>query len=177
MKTITRLAASTLALAAFAGAATAQVPPTYGPPGPAYPPSQPGAAPGAPANAPGTGAAEAPPDPVAYARQNLTGLRVRLHIVANQAPSWNAFVTAVLNQARRMQASESQPMPTSAPDRVARMAEMMRHDADDMASVSRALRTLYAGLNPDQRAILDEEFSREPQEGGGPGAPGGPQPG
>jgi hypothetical protein len=164
MKTITRIAASTLALAAFAGAATAQVP--HAPPAPI-----PAPAPRGPANPPGGQGADAPPDPVAYAEQNLTGLRTRLHIGPNEAHSWNSFVTAVLNQSRRMQAAESQQLPTSAPDRVARMAEMMRHDADDMASVSRALRTLYAGLNPGQRAILDQEFMREPEGEGGPGSP------
>jgi hypothetical protein len=150
MKRFLPLAASIAALAAGPGTAHAQM--------------------GAPApDGPDYGAAraqsDAPPDAVSYAQQHLASLRSRLGIAANQAPAWNAFVDAVLNQSRHMQAMQSQQPPPSAPDRVARMAEMMRRSADDMSNVSHALRTLYGGLNPGQRAIVDQEFSRGP---GGP---------
>ena len=124
--------------------------------------------PATPSYAPRAQPQGAPPDPVAFAQQNLQSLRDRLAISSAQAPVWNAFVDAVLNQSRDMQAQMSQmaQAPTSAPDRMDRMAAMMRRGADGMASVAQALRRLYGQLDPNQRAIVDQEFSRGP--GGAP---------
>jgi len=110
----------------------------------------------------------APPDPIAYAQRNLQSLRTRLALAPGQANAWNAFVDAVLNQSRDMQAQMAQmsQAPTSAPDRMDRMAQMMRRNADGMAGVARALRQLYSQLDPNQRSIVDQEFSRGP--GGAP---------
>ncbi|HZZ93062.1 MAG TPA: Spy/CpxP family protein refolding chaperone [Usitatibacter sp.] len=143
------LAASLLALAAFASPAMAQVP---GPTSDASPYASRAMPPNGPA------------DPVAYAQQDLESLRSRLGIGPSQAQAWNAFVDAVLAQSRDMQATQSlmAQAPASAPDRLARMAEMMRRGADGMANVSRALRALYAQLDPGQRAIVDREFARGP---------------
>ena len=154
MKIPTRLAAS-LVLAACAACANAQMPG----PGPNGPSAMP--------NDPSYGASGAPPDPVAYTQQNLASLRSRLALAPNQAPAWNGFVDAVMRQSRDMQAVQAQmaQAPTAAPDRLARMADAMRRGADDMANVSRAMRNLYGQLDPNQRAIVDQEFSR------GPGAP------
>jgi hypothetical protein len=146
------LAASLLALAAFAAPAIAQDP------GPTS-----DASPYASRPMPSNG----PPDPVSYAQRNLESLRSQLGISATQAPAWNAFVDAVLSQSRDMQAAQAQmgQAPASAPDRMARMAEVMRRGADGMAHVSEALRQLYTQLDPNQRAIVDREFARGP---GGP---------
>jgi hypothetical protein len=105
-----------------------------------------------------------PSDPVSYAQQNLLSLRGRLWIGPAQANAWNAFVDSVLNQSRHMQAMQEgmAQVPAHAPDRMARMAEMMRRNADDMASVSAALRQLYPQLDPNQQSIVDQEFSRGP---------------
>jgi hypothetical protein len=117
---------------------------------------------------PGNPAARAMPngasDPVSYAQQNLQSLRGRLNIAPAQANAWNAFVDSVLNQSRHMQAMQQDmaQAPAHAPDRVARMAEMMRRGADDMAGVSAALRELYPQLDPSQQSIVDQEFSRGP---------------
>jgi hypothetical protein len=174
MKTITKFAAATLALAALATTALAQgqgyAPgaPGYTQAGPGYPSSAPGYAPNAPAYTPRATSPNAPPDPVAYAQQNLQSLRSRLNISPAQAPAWNAFVDAVINQSRDMKTMQAQMAqgPSAAPDRLARMADMMRRGADGMTSVSQALRTLYAQLDPHQRSIVDQEFARGP--GGAP---------
>ena len=115
----------------------------------------------------GQGPQGAPPDPVAYAQRNLQSLRTRLALAPGQASAWNAFVDAVLNQSRDMQAQMSQISqgPASAPDRMDRMAQMMRRNADGMAAVARALRQLYSQLDPNQRSIVDQEFSRGPGAG------------
>jgi len=121
-------------------------------------------APGAPGYAQDAGPQGAPPDPVAYAQRNLQSLRTRLALAPTQANAWNAFVDAVLHQSRDMQAQMAQmaQAPTSAPDRMDRMAQMMRRNADGMAGVARALRQLYTQLDPNQRSIIDQEFSRGP---------------
>ena len=143
MKPNAWLAAPIVALAALAAPALAQAPaaPDYEP-------------------APQSGR----PDPVAYAQRNLQSLRTRLALAPAQANAWNAFVDAVLNQSRDMQAQMTQmaQAPASAPDRMDRMAQMMRRNADGMASVARALRQLYSQLDPNQRSIMDQEFSRGP---------------
>jgi hypothetical protein len=128
----------------------------------------PGPAPDAPGDAAPGAIPDGPGDPVAYARQNLTTLRTRLGVAPAQATAWNAFVDSVLNQSRHMQAMQQgmAQAPTRAPDRVARMAEMMRRGAEDMDSVSAALRQLYPQLDPRQQSIVDQEFSRGP--GGAP---------
>ena len=112
----------------------------------------------------GQGPQGAPPDAVAYAQRNLQSLRTRLALAPSQANAWNAFVDAVLDQSRDMQSQMAQmaQAPASAPDRMDRMAQMMRRNADGMASVARALRQLYSQLDPSQRAIVDREFSRGP---------------
>ena len=114
----------------------------------------------------------APPDPVALAQQNLQSLRSRLAIAPGQASAWNAFVDAVLNQSRdmRTQMEQMAQAPASAPDRMDRMAQMSRRNADSMARVAAALRELYSRLDPNQRSIVDLEFSRGP--GGAPPPPG-----
>ena len=124
-------------------------------------------APADPAYAQDAGPQGGPPDPVAYAQRNLQSLRTRLALAPGQASAWNAFVDAVLHQSRDMQAQMTQmaQAPTSAPDRMDRMAQMMRRNADGMAGVARALRQLYSQLDPNQRSIVDQEFSR------GAGAP------
>ena len=121
-------------------------------------------APAAPSYTPRGAQQDAPPDPVAFAQQNLQSLRDRLALKPEQASAWNAFVDAVLNQSRDMQAQMSQmaQAPTSAPDRMDRMAGMMRRSAEGMASVARALRQLYGQLDPAQRSTVDQEFSRGP---------------
>ena len=125
-------------------------------------------APAAPDYAQGAAPQGAPPDPVMYAQRNLQSLRTRLALAPAQANAWNGFVDAVLHQSRDMQAQMAQmsQAPTSAPDRMDRMAQMMRRNADGMAGVARALRQLYSQLDPNQRSILDQEFSRGP--GGAP---------
>ena len=124
--------------------------------------------PGTPSYAPRAQPQGAPPDPGAFAQQNLQSLRDRLGVTSAQAPAWNAFVDAVLDQSRDMQGQMSQmaQAPTSAPDRMDRMAAMMRRGADGMANMAQALRRLYGQLDPNQRAIVDQEFSRGP--GGAP---------
>jgi hypothetical protein len=151
MKRSIRAALATAVVASFASGVQAQAP-----------------VPGTPSYAPRAQPQGAPPDPVAFAQQNLQSLRDRLAVTSAQAPAWNAFVDAVLNQSRDMQAQMSQmaQAPTSAPDRMDKMASMMRRGADGMASVAQALRRLYGQLDPNQRAIVDQEFSRGP--GGAP---------
>lgn len=144
MKPNAWLAAPVLALATFAAPALAQAPsaPDY-------------------ARAP----QGSPADPVAYAQRNLQSLRSRLALAPAQVSAWNAFVDAVLNQSRDVQAQMAQmaQAPASAPERMDRMARMMRRNADGMASVARALRELYSQLDPDQRSIVDGEFSHGPE--------------
>jgi hypothetical protein len=103
---------------------------------------------------------------VAYAQDNLASLRSRLAITPAQAPAWNAFVDAVLNQARdaRAQKASMAAPPATAPERLAKMAQMMRRGADSTARVAQAMRALYAQLTPGQRATVDQEFARAPAD-------------
>jgi hypothetical protein len=139
----------------------AQMP--YGP-GPANGPSY-GPRPG---QAPGTMRPGGQPDP-AFVRQNLEALHGRLAVRADQEPVWQAFAFAVQHQTEQMQ-SMRERMPrqgSTAPERFDYMAKTMQQTAAGVAGVARALTALYAVLDPQQRAIVDREFT--------PSAPQGPQ--
>jgi LTXXQ motif family protein len=140
-------AAIPLALSTFA---IAQAPP-YGP----------GPGPGPGAIRPG-----GPPD-AGSVREHLQELHDRLALRSDQEAAWRSFAGAVERQAQDMQSMRGRlPSPeASAPERFQFMAQLMQQGARGMANVARALSSLYAILDPHQRAIVDQEFAQGP---GGP---------
>ena len=122
----------------------------------------------------------APPSPPSAATidQNLTNLHNRLMLALDQEPAWRAFFETMHQQAQQMQAASSRmaaQTSSTAPERFAQMAQVMQQGASSMNAVAQALASLYARLNANQRAIVENEF---PARGGarpGPGmASGGP---
>jgi len=127
-------------------------PPGYGP-GPSYGPSY-GPPPGRGMQPGGR------PDP-ATVRQNLDALHNRLALTGPQEAAWQSFAGAVTQQTQEMDSLRSRmPAATATtPERLNFMAQVMQQQATGMANVAKQLSALYAQLNPDQRAIVDQEFA------------------
>jgi len=160
MKRIVSLA---FAFAACLGLEAPSFAQTYAPPG-GMPP---GAAPG-----PNTNRGYGEP-PGANVDQNLSSLHGRLTLRPEQESAWQGFASAVRQQTRQMQSTEGSMLrpAATAPERLAQMARFMQQRAAGMSAVARALTTLYAVLDANQRAIVEEEFPAPPPPMGGGGPP------
>ena len=104
------------------------------------------------------------PDPVIMANRHLARLKAALQPTDAQQPAWQAFADKVAVQARHMKAERekmrSAPPGTTAPQRMAQVADMMHDHARDMAAVAAAAQSLYDQLTPAQRQTFDRMAER-----------------
>lgn len=104
-------------------------------------------------------------NPVARAQQHLAELKAKLKLTKDQQPAWETFSTQVNDQAKNMADMQdkkkdmAQAMPTSAPEHMAMMAEMMKTRAENMAKMADAVKTFYAVLTTDQQKTFDKMHS------------------
>jgi hypothetical protein len=102
-------------------------------------------------------------DPVAATQKRLEQLKQKLNLKPAQQASWDTFANATIANARaRAEAHEKmegrgqgdrQSMPT--PERMEKMAAMMRTGADSMSKASADTKVFYDGLSVEQRTIFD----------------------
>ena len=90
-------------------------------------------------------------DPVAYADQQLTGLKTRLGITADQENTWVAYEEAVKAKAAVMLSHRQTMMGTGSVTPEQRFA-LHQQGLDQMQKVTTATRDLYAVLTPEQQA-------------------------
>ncbi len=101
-------------------------------------------------------------DPVARAQKHLGELKAKLALTADQQPAWQAFANQVNAQAQTMATmrakmqADTDSMPKTAPEQMARMADRMKEGAQNMAKMAVAVKTFYDTLKPDQQAALDK---------------------
>jgi periplasmic protein CpxP/Spy len=102
-------------------------------------------------------------DPVARAQKHLSELNAKLNLTADQQPAWKTFSEQVNDQAKNMVAMRDQmkgnfqSMPKkTAPERMAKMADLMNDRAQNMARMADAVKTFYATLTAEQQATFDK---------------------
>lgn len=102
-------------------------------------------------------------DPVARAQKHLSELNAKLNLTANQQPAWKTFSEQVNDQAKNMVAmrgqmeDNDQSMPKkTAPQRMAKMTDLMKDQAQNMARMADVVKTFYATLTAEQRATFDK---------------------
>ena len=102
-------------------------------------------------------------DPVARAQKHLSELNAKLNLTADQQPAWKTFSDQVNDQAKNMVAMRDQmkdnfqSMPKkTAPERMAKMADLMKDRAQNMAKMADAVKTFYATLSPQQKIDFDK---------------------
>jgi len=102
-------------------------------------------------------------DPAAMAEQRLTRLKADLKITPEQEPLWQSFAERAKGEAGKGMQAMRDPAKVAnltAPERMNRLVESMKHRAEAMASVNDAFQQLYAGLTPEQRKLADERAAR-----------------
>jgi DNA helicase IV len=102
-------------------------------------------------------------DPVAAAQKRLAELKQKLNLKPSQQAAWETFSNALTAQARaRAQSREKmkgtfgrdyENMPT--PERMEKMAAMMRSNADSLSKIASDTRIFYDGLSAEQKTIFD----------------------
>lgn len=102
-------------------------------------------------------------DPVARAQIHLSELNAKLNLTANQQPAWKTFSEQVNDQAKNMVAmrgqmeDNDQSMPKkTAPQRMVKMADLMKDQAQNMARMADVVKTFYATLTAEQQATFDK---------------------
>lgn len=105
-------------------------------------------------------------DSAARATKHLRELKARLNLTNDQQPAWQTFSDQVNDQAKSMASmrdkmrgkAQNVPMtlPMSTPEQMAKMAEMMKDRAQDMAKMADIVKTFYATLTPEQQAAFDK---------------------
>lgn len=122
-------------------------------------------------------------DPAARADQHLAQLKSDLKLTAEQEPLWQAFAEKAKAEAGKgFQAMRDnvQDLSLSAPDRMARMTEIMKQRVAAMESVNASFKQLYDALSPEQKRVADIHAARMghrgPMEHAGPRGPRGGMP-
>ncbi|KAF0101472.1 MAG: hypothetical protein FD187_1976 [bacterium] len=101
-------------------------------------------------------------EPVARANKHLTELKAQLNLTADQQPAWQAFSDHVNDQAGKMKSmrdmmkNNAMPMAKTAPEQMARMADIMKERSESMAGMADAVKKFYATLTPVQQAAFDK---------------------
>jgi hypothetical protein len=102
-------------------------------------------------------------DPAAFAERRLARLKADLKITDQQAPLWQDFADRVRGEAGRgmvaMQ-NQAQDLSLSAPERMARTADILRQRLTAMEAVNDSFRRLYDSLSPDQKRVADIHAAR-----------------
>lgn len=100
-------------------------------------------------------------NPEANADARLAYLKSELKITADQDTAWNAYSSAVKQQAAQMQAFRTAMLSTQTPqDRVTLHAEHAKQRATGFESLDKSLRDLYGVLNAEQKASADLYLGR-----------------
>jgi len=96
------------------------------------------------------------------ADEGLAGLKVELGIDAKQESAWQAYVDSVKQQEKDKQAWFAKMRDAraagSAPELLAQQTEVMKQRQAELEAASTALKTLYAVLTPEQKAIADQRI-------------------
>ena len=112
---------------------------------------------------PASGMSRAHPDPVATVDRRLARLKEELKITSDQEPAWRAYVEKTRSNVKdmrdQMQAAMKDPAQT-APERFDRHIELMKKRLVNFENMDDALKSLYAALTPEQKAIADRHFAR-----------------
>ncbi len=101
-------------------------------------------------------------NPVDRVHKHLTELNAKLSLTAEQQPAWQTFSDHVNEQAKKMVAmrdmmmNKTLPMAKSAPDQMAKMANLMKERAENMAKMADVVKTFYATLTPAQQSAFDK---------------------
>ena len=109
----------------------------------------------------GAGMMGAPANMQALASSWLTSLHRELQITGAQEAAWQSFANAVSAQADAMQAMRTQmsQVPTmNAPQRALLAEQLMGRRLDAATAMSQSLAALYAHLDSQQQAVMDDEF-------------------
>jgi Spy/CpxP family protein refolding chaperone len=112
-------------------------------------------------------------DPSARVEKRLAHFKSELKLTAQQEPLWLAFAdkskaeAAKGTQAMRDRMKDDKPV--SAPERMARLQDIMKQRAASMESISESFNRLYAALTPEQKAAADKHFSNAGRHPNGPG--------
>ena len=101
-------------------------------------------------------------DPATMIDSHLGDLKAQLKLTTAQEAAWQTFTTAAKQQATGMQAMHTQMQQSTgtAPERMAQLTAAMQQRATGMATMTNALKDLYAALTPDQQTIADQHFGR-----------------
>ncbi|MDB5825083.1 MAG: hypothetical protein JWR21_3787 [Herminiimonas sp.] len=102
-------------------------------------------------------------DPVAGTQKRLEQLKQKLNLKPAQQASWDTFANATIANARaRAVAHEKMEgkgqrdrQSMSTPERMEKMAAMMRANADSLSKAAADTKTFYDGLSVEQRTIFD----------------------
>ena len=100
-------------------------------------------------------------DPAATIDSHLGDLKAQLKITTAQEAAWQTFANAAKQQATTTQAMHAQMQQGTgtAPERMAQLTAAMQQRAAGMATMTNALKDLYAALTPEQQTIADQHFS------------------
>jgi len=100
-------------------------------------------------------------DPGTMIDSHLGDLKTQLKITAAQETAWQTFTTAARQQASSVQAMHTQMQQGTgtAPERMAQRTAAMQQRAAGMATMTNALKDLYAALTPEQQTIADQHFN------------------
>jgi len=111
-------------------------------------------------------------DPAQRAERHLAVLKDQLKLTAEQEPLWQAFAEKAQSTAgqgfKAMRAQAADPNLT-APERMAKMQQMMQARVAAMATVQEHFNRLYAALTPEQKQVADQHAARMGRGGMGPG--------
>lgn len=113
------------------------------------------------------GGAEAPyshsKDPIVATQKRLAELKQKLNLKPTQQTAWETFSNALITQAKaHMQSREKmqgafgrdhEDMPT--PEKMEKMAAMMRANADSLSKTASDTKTFYDVLSIEQKTIFD----------------------
>jgi hypothetical protein len=105
----------------------------------------------------------------------LTHLKSELKITPAQESAWNAYATAIKQQAESMQAMRNQMFAAAqsgGPERFTQRAELMKQRAAGADTMAAVIKDLYAALTPEQKALADLHFGGARFAQSGPRGPG-----
>jgi periplasmic protein CpxP/Spy len=102
-------------------------------------------------------------DPVVATQKRLAELKQKLNLKSSQQAAWDTFSNAITAQARAQAQSREkmkdtlgrdyENMPT--PEKMEKMAAMMRAHADSLSKTAADTKTFYDGLSAEQKTIFD----------------------
>lgn len=101
-------------------------------------------------------------DPVARAQKHLSEMKAKLNLTNDQQPAWQAFSDQVNDQAKNMadirgkMKDNMSTMPKTAPDQMAKMADMMKDRSQNMEKMAGAVKKFYDTLTPEQQTAFDK---------------------